>query len=497
MLYRVKTARVVTPPQPHQTRTVEKLLASGGVAAFHRVGSGKTLTSLLAQDATGLPTDVVAPAPLVANFEKEQAKHLDGPPPPTRLRSYERAVRDGGVDTSGLVVFDEAHRGRNAATATSRLLRQAQAAPRRLFLTATPVFNAPSDVAPILNAAAGEDRFPTDPRAFEDRYVARREVKPGALARLFGAEAGSYPVLKNRHDLVAKARGHVDVFRDAGGDFPSVEEREVRVPMSDAQHDVYRFHEGRLPFWTRFKVRSNLPLGKAESENLNKFLAGLRQSSNTPRPYVMGMDDAAEEKAAPKLRAIADRVAELRAKDPNYRGVVYSNYLEGGLTPLHRMLKARGVEGGLFHGGVPKGDRRRLVEAFNAGKLPVLMISSSGSEGLDLKGTKHIAVTEPHFNMPKIDQIVGRGVRYRSHAHLPEAERKVLVERYFSTKPESWLNRLGIGKPDTGVEQFIHDRAKEKALLGKQIMDALQEASDAGPVRREVPAAQRGGRKLT
>jgi len=484
MLYAVKRAAVVTTPQPHQQRVVEKLKASGGVAAFHRVGSGKTLTSLLAQDALGLPADVVVPAPLVANYEKEQAKHLDAPPPPTRVRSYERAVRDGGVDPARLAVFDEAHRGRNATTATARLLREAQGARGRLLLTATPVFNAPSDIAPILNAAAGENRFPTDPRAFDEKYVARREVKPGLLARLFGAEAGSYAVLKNKHDLVAKAKGYVDVYRDASSDFPAVEEREVRVPMADAQHDVYRFHEGRLPFWTRFKVRSNLPLGKAESENLNKFFAGLRQSSNTPRPYVAGMTDAEEERAAPKLRSIADRVVELRAGDPNYRGVVYSNYLEGGLTPLARMLKGRGVDAGLFHGGVPKSERKKLVEAFNAGKLPVLMISSSGSEGLDLKGTKHIAVTEPHFNMPKIDQIIGRGVRFRSHAHLPPEERKVLVERYFSTKPESWLNRLGIGKPDTGVEQFIHERAKEKALLGRQIMDALQEASDTGPLRR-------------
>ena len=110
MLYSVKTAAVITPPQPHQTRVVEKLKASGGVAAFHRVGSGKTLTSLMAQDALNLPADVVTPAPLVANYEKEQAKHLDGTPPPTRVRSYERAIRDGGIDPSGLVVFDEAHR---------------------------------------------------------------------------------------------------------------------------------------------------------------------------------------------------------------------------------------------------------------------------------------------------------------------------------------------------------------------------------------------------
>jgi hypothetical protein len=329
-----------------------------------------------------------------------------------------------------------------------------------------------------MNAAAGREVLPADRQKFESMFVGKKTVMPSFFSRLLGAKPGSYDVLKNKDELVRRVQGYVDVHPGGGGEFPSIEEREVDVPMSTHQHEVYRYLEGKLPWHLRKKVQLNLPLTKSESQSLNEFYAGMRQVSNSPRPYIGRMSHDSEIEASPKLKAIVDRVKELRQADPNYRGVLYSNYIDAGLNPLARQLAREQIPHALFTGGVSKAQRKRLVEDYNNGKLPVLMISSSGSEGLDLKGTKHVVVTEPHFNESKIQQIIGRGARYRSHAHLPEAERKVLVERYFSTRPKPFF-----GKPDTAVERFLHTRSKEKHLLGKQILEALQEASDQGPLK--------------
>lgn len=481
----MKLAAIVSELKPHQQRVVDKLKASGGVLAFHGVGSGKTLEALAAQDALQLPTDVVVPAPLQANYRKEMDKHVVGNHPQTRIRSYEKAIRDGGIDRNRFVIADEAHRMRNAGTGLGELSRQMGHAKARLLLTGTPVYNHPADLAPLLNAASGQPLLPTDRNVFSERYVGKRTVDPSFWQKLRGMKPASYDVLKNKDDLVNRATGYVDVHAGGGKDFPSVEEAEHDVPMSKKQHEVYRFLEGKLPWHLRMKVRMNLPLSKSESTDLNKFFAGMRQVSNSPRPYeghAAGEEvDPNELDHAPKLKAIVDRIKELRAKDPNYRGVIYSNYLDAGLNPIARQLQRENIQHALFTGEVSKNLRKKHVMDFNEGRLPVLMISSSGAEGLDLKGTKHISIAEPHFNAAKIDQIIGRGARYQSHAHLPEAERKVLVDRYFSTRPKPIF-----GKPDTAIERFLQTRSNEKNLLSKQITEALQEASDRGPLQRST-----------
>lgn len=469
-----------TEPKPHQQRVADKLRASGGVLAAHRLGSGKTYTSILASRALGLPIDAVVPASLVANYEKELEKHLGEVPEDTRIRSYQKATSDPGLNPGALAVLDEAHRVRNAGTAVEReVARRAAEAKARLLLTATPVFNQPEDVASLLNTAAGKEIVPRDPAKFRAQYIGERTIDPGWWARLRGVKPATVPTLRNRRQLVDAIKGYVDVHHGSDDGFPSRIDEEHDVEMSPKQRQLYRFHEGKIPWPISYKIRRNLPLSKSESTALNAFQGALRQVSNTPRPYDAGMRDEEEGEHTPKLQRIVEHLRAMREQDPNHRGVVYSNYLGGGLMPLSRQLDRHKIPHAMFHGGLAKSEKARLVNEYNAGKLPVLLLSSSGTEGLDLKGTKSIQVTEPHWNDAKIDQVIGRGIRYQSHAHLPENERKVRVMRYYSTLPKPLF-----GKGDSGIERYMQSAAREKGRLGEEIMGALQEASDAGPLQK-------------
>ena len=144
------------------------------------------------------------------------------------------------------------------------------------------------------------------------------------------------------------------------------------------------------------------------------------------------------------------------------------------------MMAQRGIPHAVFHGGLSKGEKANLVNAYNSGKTPVLLVSSSGAEGLDLKGTKSIQVTEPHWNNSKIEQVVGRGIRYKSHDHLPEAERKVRVMKYYTVHPKPFL----FGDREEAIERYMQNMSDMKSDLGGQVMGALQEASDAGPLKK-------------
>jgi hypothetical protein len=484
VIYSVKRAEVTTELQPHQQRVLDKLQASHGVLVHHGMGSGKTLSAIAAGDRLGLPVDAVMPAPLVQNYQKELAKHVRGPYPDIRLRSYEAAARGGGkVDPDSLAIADEAQRMRNPGTSFHALARQMRGARARLLLSGTPMYNQPENLAPLLNAARGDGEVPEDPAKFREQFVGEKLVPPPLLKRLLGVKPGSVPVLKNRAKLVDLAKGYVDVHAAGADHFPRRVDEEFDVPMSDTQHEVYKFHEGSLPWYLRMKIRANLPLTKTEAEDLNAFSSGLRQSANTPRPYVEDMADDEELAAAPKIQKAVEELVKARENDPHFRGVVYSNYLDAGLKPYQRALEQRGVASGIFHGGLTPGQRRQLLDRFDRGDLPALLLSSSGAEGLDLKGTKLMQLLEPHFNPSKTDQVIARGIRYKSHDHLPEDERQVRVQRFYAAHPKSFVNKILGTAPPTSIDRYLYDRSEEKRRLFQQFTDALQEASDAGPLK--------------
>lgn len=466
--------------------------------AAHEVGSGKTLTSLAAKDQLGLPLDAITPAALVGNYEKEMDKHFDEVPKDVRIRSYEGASRRGTFNEDALAVLDEAHRARNSGTLfAQKMMPQVAAAKKRLLLTGTPVYNNPADLAPLINTVAGSNVLPAGP-GFHEKYIGMEDVKAPLVeklrARLLGykLEDGKRKTLVNKKDLVDRMTGYVDVHRNTGEGFPSKIDETIKVPMSDKQMETYKFLSGDMSPRLRAKIESGLPLSKQESMDLNAFQGALRQASNTARPYHAAMNETEEWATSPKLQRVFEDIKKLRQENPNHRGVVYSNYLGAGLDPLSAALKREGISHNIFNGSLTEQARKRAVQEYNEGKTPLLLVSGAGAEGLDLKGTRSIQLMEPHWNNSRLNQVIGRGVRYKSHDHLPEAERNVRVMRYLSTlKPGlggKLLNMLK-SKPSQSIEEYLTDMSADKDRVTNQIGEAMDEASARGPLKKKAEHA--------
>lgn len=467
--------------RPHQKRVLRKLERSGGVIVAHQLGGGKTLSSIAAGVEMGLPMEVIAPAPLVSNYHKEVDKHVDGPLP-RRVRSYSKAVHDAKrgrstLDTSGLLVIDEAHRLRNTGTASHKhIATPARKAKKRLLLTGTPIYNQVSDIATLANIAAGEPLLPENPTDFRRTFVKEREVRPGFLLRMAGVQPGVRRDLKNRSKLYNALAGHIDIYEGASKDFPGISSEEVNVPMSKKQRSTYNWHLGNVPWHVRLKIRAGLPPSKQEAKDLNAFMSGVRQTSLSPRPYHSKMTDKEEDAHTPKIQEAARRLIAAHKKNPRHRSVVYSNYLEAGLGPYSRRLTKAGIPHNAFTGKVSRKEKNRMIREYNDGTTPVLLVSSSGTEGLDLKGTRTVQLLEPHFNNSKLRQVIGRGRRYKSHAHLPEEERHVAVERFYSTLPKGLLTKMLRRKGPMSAEQYLKQLADNKDELTEQFRDVMRDA---------------------
>lgn len=72
------------------------------------------------------------------------------------------------------------------------------------------------------------------------------------------------------------------------------------------------------------------------------------------------------------------------------------------------------------------------------GKLKVIVGSQVASEGVDLRFIREIHVLDSWFHLNKTEQILGRGIRYRSHCHpeLPVEKRNTTIYLYAATLPQ-------------------------------------------------------------
>ena len=72
-------------------------------------------------------------------------------------------------------------------------------------------------------------------------------------------------------------------------------------------------------------------------------------------------------------------------------------------------------------------------------RIKVVLISRAGAEGLDFKNIRQIHIMEPWYNLSRIEQIIGRGVRNLSHCDLPFEERNVEIYMHASTAEDERL----------------------------------------------------------
>jgi Helicase conserved C-terminal domain len=101
-------------------------------------------------------------------------------------------------------------------------------------------------------------------------------------------------------------------------------------------------------------------------------------------------------------------------------------------------------------------------------KVKVVIISKAGSEGLDFKNIRQIHILEPWYNMNRIEQIIGRGVRNLSHCALPFEERNV----------EIYLHGTLLEKDDEeAADLYVYRLAEKKAKQIGKITRILKETS--------------------
>ena len=460
--------------QEHQQRIRDRI-ASGDnrLLLYHGLGSGKSLSSLAAAEAAGGPYTAVAPASLRQNYQKEVEKFTENSQPDILSYTGLGMGKRPGSDPN-TVIFDEAHRLRNPNTAGAQGAAQlAQKAKNVLLLTGTPVTNSPGDLASLLGILHNKS---IDPAKFERDFVGYKKVYPSLLSHLTGSGVGEESVLQNEDKLRSLFRGKIDYQASKTPEGVNVDEQTIRVPLSRDQKRIQSAIRSKIPMGWAWKLDQEFPLSRPELASLNSFMTGLRQSSLSTLPFRADKNPLTAFDESSKLqRAMSDLKSEL-GSNPNKKAIIYSNFINAGLSPYAAALKRDRIPYGLFHGGLPTAERQQNLKDYNEGKLRALLLGPAGAEGISTKGTNLIQLLDPHWHESRLNQARGRGLRFDSHQGLPEDLKNVAVRRYVSKSEDpSWLMRfLGSHRQRTG-DEILETLAARKEKLNDQFRHVLQD----------------------
>ena len=449
--------------RPYQRRGLAWLvemtsLGLGGCLADD-MGLGKTVQLIALhlhrhRNGAGGPTLVVCPASLLGNWEREIARFA--PAVPVRryhggarhlddlagdevvLATYGVVRQDHAVLAEagwGLVVADEAQHAKNPLSRTARALR-AIPSPARVALTGTPIENRLTELWALLDWTTPGLLGPLDRFRRQVAVPVERHRDPAATAAFTRLVR---PFLLRRRKI------------DPGivPDLPPKTETDEIVPLTGEQVTLYEA-----------VVRESLAEiaeadGIARRGLVLKLLTSLKQVCNHPAQF-LGQPGPLGSRSG-KLDALDELLDVIL--DNGESVLVFSQYVAMARL-LERHLADAGVPTLFLHGGVTARRRDAMVERFQAGEVPVFLLSlKAGGTGLNLTRANHVVHFDRWWNPAVEDQASDRAWRIGQdrpvHVHrlvtegtvedrigaLLESKRS-LADAVIGTG-EGWISELG------------------------------------------------------
>ena len=406
-----------------------------------------------------LPSLLVAPASLLANWNSEIAKFApslssiivhpsEGDPEEIRrkLDDYDLVMTTYGMLTRldwlrqrrwNLAILDEAQAIKNTATRQTKAVKQLQAN-GRITLTGTPIENRLSDLwslfdflnPGLLGSAKAFGSFVKDMAKREDNAYAplRTLVKPYILRRL-----------KTDKKVIA--------------DLP--DKTEVNAFCALSKRQVALYEQAVRDLADQIK---NVD-GIQRKGVVLAFLMRFKQICNHPSQWLAdGAYDPAESGKFHRLAEICQELAERQEK-----ALVFTQFREITDPLADYLATIYGRSGLILHGGTPVKERRQLVDAFQREEGPPFFVLSlkAGGTGLNLTAASHVIHFDRWWNPAVENQATDRAFRIGQ-------KRNVLVHKFVCR-----------GTVEDKIDQLIAQKVSlSNDLLGEGGEKLLTEMND-------------------
>ncbi|QJX71695.1 putative ATP-dependent RNA helicase [Faustovirus] len=133
----------------------------------------------------------------------------------------------------------------------------------------------------------------------------------------------------------------------------------------------------------------------------------------------------------------------------------------------------------VIRGGMSIEQREDIINLFNNpdnryGKdLALVLVSSSGAEGLDFKRGRHVHIMEPYWKWSRLEQVKHRFIRANSHVDMKPNEKNVQVYVYLSVATNfARLEKLNKGDDTTSdAKKLTPEQLKTIAERGEELKE--------------------------
>jgi superfamily II DNA or RNA helicase len=456
--------------QRHGLTWLAELTGAGlGACLADDMGLGKTITLIalhLHRRERGLaagPTLVVCPASLLGNWEAEVHRFAPGVP----VRRFHGSRRDLSGDLgfvlttygtmradhetlSGigwdLVVADEAQHVKNATSSTARNLRLVPSR-CRVALTGTPVENNLTELWAILDWAT--PGLLGSRNAFRKRWAAPIEsgAEP-AVARQFAQLVEPFLLRRRKADP------------GIAPELPPKTETDQVVALTREQVVLYES-----------LVRESMRRIEAADEQgrrglVLQLLTGLKQICNHPAHYLRQASGRIRGRSE-KIDVLDELLGTILAEGGSV--LVFTQYVAMGRL-LERHLDEAGTPSLFLNGGTPVRQREEMVATFQAGGVPVFLLSlKAGGTGLNLTRADHVIHVDRWWNPAVEDQATDRA--HRIGQTRPVQVHRLVTEGTIEQKIGELLARKRslaeavLGSGETALTELSDDELRELVTL--------------------------------
>ncbi len=200
---------------------------------------------------------------------------------------------------------------------------------------------------------------------------------------------------------------------------------------------------------------------------------------------------------APKIQTIVNNILEMDS------GIafIFSQFISSGVIPMILALEANGFS--KYDGKASdikhldktnvrdkgrylvitsdkelSGTKKQQLEWINIARskgneygnnIRVIIASGSGGEGIDLKWIRQVHIMEPHFHFSQIEQAVGRAIRNNSHIELEKEKRNCTIFYHSVIYPKR-VNK-------ESVDMYLYRIAMRKRKATNNVRKIIQENS--------------------
>jgi len=343
---------------------------------------------------------------------------------------------------------------------------------RIVLMSATPMFDKPIEIALTINLLKPNIKIPINP-TFNLTF----------LKQISSSTNDNYTYeLKNANKLKKLLTGYISYYKGAPNYvFPQKIIKIVKCKMSNYQYSCYKAIED---------IEGTIKIGDI-LKLPNNFYIGSRMISNIAFPKKLinkeGYDAFNNKCLREDLNIYSIKFYKIlkNIKKCNGTCFVYSNFKDyGGILTFIKVLEYNGYKNFNINGpgknrfaiwtsdidNTIKEYTKNIFNAkdnYNGSSIKIILGSPSIKEGVSLLRVKQVHIMEPYWNISRLNQVMGRAVRFCSHRDLSIKDREVTIYIYVATSNNNNLM----------IDMHILNIAKSKDKLIKQFEQVIKDSA--------------------